>query len=215
MTRLVSALVLPALLLSASAAEAQFCIGSPTFRDAPLQATIGASFTDGARSVDGSFAGGGESIFAGAGLSVVNFTSIDVRAAGLSGFAGAEFAADSRNRVLVCPVISLGFLAGPDLGGIDVSQASLQVGGSVGVIASDSNDMLVVPFFGLALVYDRVTTDIGGIETSASDTGAAANLGVGFIFNRNVGITPVLTVPFAAGGSDAVFTLRFSFNFGG
>jgi hypothetical protein len=203
------------MLLVAGPASAQLCGGSPSFRDGPLQVGVGTSFTDGARSVSGTFAGGGESIFAGAGVSVVNFTDLDVRSAGVSGFVGAEFAADTRNRVLVCPVLNLGFLAGPDLGAVDVSQAALQMGGTVGVIAAESSDLMVVPFFGLALLYERVTTEIAGTEASASDTGAVADLGVGFIFDRRVGITPSISVPFAAGGSDAAFNVRFTFNFGG
>jgi hypothetical protein len=166
------------MLMLARPAGAQTCGGSPSFRDGPLQAGIGASFTDGARSVSGTFAGGGESVFAGAGVSVVNFTNLDVRSPGVSGFVGAEFAADTRDRVLVCPVLSLGFLAGPDLGAVNVSQAALQVGGTVGVIASDSSDLMVVPFFGLGFLYERVATDIGAVESSVSDTGAVADLGV-------------------------------------
>ena len=73
-----------ALLLVASPAYAQLCLGAPTFRTAPYQVGIAASFTDGARGVEGTFAGGGETVFAGAGVSVVNFTVIDVRAAGAS-----------------------------------------------------------------------------------------------------------------------------------
>jgi hypothetical protein len=41
-----------------------------------------------------------------------------------------------------------------------------------------------------------------------------ASLGVGFIVNRNVGITPSLAIPFSAGSDDPVFTIRITFNFG-
>jgi hypothetical protein len=109
----------------------------------------------------------------------------------------------------------LSFLAGPDLGPIDVSSAAVQGGASIGVIASESRDLMVVPFFGLAVLYQRVTTEIGDNESSASDTGGVADLGVGLIFGRTVGITPLVSIPFSAGVSDAVFTIRFSFNFGG
>jgi hypothetical protein len=34
------------------------------------------------------------------------------------------------------------------------------------------------------------------------------------IFNRTAGITPSVAIPFGIGGSDFVFTVRFSFNFG-
>lgn len=212
MTR-VGGLVLLALFV-ATPSFAQLCSGNPSFRDGPYQAGVGASFTDGIRTVGGTFAAGGESLFGGAGVSAVNYTGLDVRTAGVSAFVGSEFAADSRNRVLVCPVASLAFLAGPDTGPVDRSSATVQAGGNVGVIATQSGDTMVVPYFGLALLYQRVRTEIGGAESSASDTGAIADIGVGFIFNRMVGITPSLSIPFSAGASDAIFSIRFSFNFG-
>jgi hypothetical protein len=211
--KLVTCVLLLAL-LAAAPASAQQCIGNPSFQDGPYQAGLSAAFTEGARGVGGTFAGGGETLFAGAGLSVVNFTDLDVRSAAVSGFAGAEVATDTRNRVLLCPLVQLTFVAGPDIGAVDVSTASLQAGGSVGVIAYDSNGVMAVPFFGLALLYQHVTAEIGGTEDSVSDTGGVADLGLGLIFNRNVGITPIVSIPFSAGTSDVAFTIRFSFNFG-
>jgi hypothetical protein len=201
-------------LLAARPASAQICTGSPSFRDNPYQVALGASFTEGLRTAGGTFAGGGESVFAGAGVSVLNYTDLDERTAGLSAFAGAELALDTSSRVLLCPLASLAFAAGPDVGPVDVSSAALQAGGSVGVIASESGEMMIVPFFGLGLLYQRVSTEIGGADVSTSDTGAVADLGVGFILNRNVGITPAISIPFSTGSSDAIFTIRFSFNFG-
>jgi hypothetical protein len=127
---------------------------------------------------------------------------------------GAEVATDRQNRVLLCPVVQLGFVAGPDLGPVEVSSMTLQGGASIGVIAVENGDAMVVPFFGLAALYQRVKTEIGDVENSASDTGGVANLGVGFIVNRTVGITPSLAIPFSAGGDDPIFTIRLTFNFG-
>jgi hypothetical protein len=67
---------------------------------------------------------------------------------------------------------------------------SVQGGASIGVIAAQDGDLMVVPFFGLAAAYTRVTTEIGGIEDSASDTGGVADLGVGFILTRTVASRP-------------------------
>jgi hypothetical protein len=196
-------------------ASAQLCIGNPTFRDGSYQVGLGASFTNGLRTVDGTVAAGGESIFGGVGLSVLNFTDLDDRELGVTAFAGAELATDQNDRVLLCPVASLSFVPGPDVGPVDLSTAALQAGGSIGVLASQSGDMMVVPFFGLGLLYQRISTEVGGIDASVSDTGGVADLGVGLIFNRTVGITPLVSIPFATGTDDAVFTVRFTFNFGG
>jgi hypothetical protein len=211
--RLMACVLLLAFLV-ARPASAQTCLGAPSFRVAPYQAGVAASFTEGLRQVDGTFAGGGESVFAGAGVSVLNFTAIDERTAGVTAFAGAEFATDQRSRVLLCPIVRLGFLAGPDIGPIDLSSVTLQGGANIGVIAAQDGDLMVVPFFGLAIGYTRVTSEIGDTETSASDTGGVAELGVGLILTRTVGITPQVSIPFSSGGSDAVFTIRLTFNFG-
>lgn len=199
----------------AGAAEAQFCAGAPSFRDGPMQVGFGASFGDGVRGVGGTFAGGGESIFGGIGLSVINFTAIDELATTVSAFGGAELQADDAGRVFLCPVAAAGFGAGPDIGPIDVSTVSLRGGGSLGVIASDQSGLMVIPHFGLFAVYSRVTADFGEDDESIGDTSGLATVGVGFVFNRNVGIIPSLSIPFSgAADPDVLFTLQFAFNFG-
>jgi hypothetical protein len=107
------------------------------------------------------------------------------------------------------------FGAGPDIGAIDVSSVGLQGGGSVGVIATSTPSLMVVPTFGLAAVWQRVTVEVGGVERDSSDTSGAANVGVGFIFNERIGITPSIVIPFSVADSDVVFSLAFTFNFGG
>ena len=199
----------------AGSAEAQLCAGLPSFRDQPMQVGLAASFTDGARGVGGTFAFGGESLFAGAGVSVLNFSDLDSLATDVSAFVGADLQADTDGRVFLCPSGAVGFGVGPDLGAVDISTAALRGGGQVGVIASDQSGLLVIPTFGLFAIYSNVTAEFGGSEESSSDTSGLANLGVGFVFNRNVGITPSIAIPFsAAGGSDVIFTLQFTFNFG-
>jgi hypothetical protein len=204
------------ILAMANLAEAQICTGAPTFRDGPFQVGLIAAFTEGAQGVGGTFAAGGESLFAGAGVSVTGFDDLGSNATAVDAFAGAEFVADSQNRVFLCPVVQVGFHSGPDVGDIDVSGFDLRGGGSVGVIAAESNDidLQVVPFFGLAAAYQRVTVDFGDDEITTSDSGGIATLGLGLIFNRNVGITPQVSIPFAVGDSDVVFAIRLTFNFG-
>ena len=200
--------------LAASPAAAQLCVGNPSFGYGPYQGSIAASFSDGVRGVDAGFAAGGQTIFGGAGVTVLNFTDVDVRTAGIFAHAGAELAGNRENTILLCPLVRLDVLAGPDIGPLDTSTVGLQGGGSLGVIVHDVGDLQVVPFFGLAIVYARTTQEVFGTEATFSDTGGRADLGVGFVFNRNAAITPSVSIPFATGGSDATFTIRFSFNFG-
>ena len=201
--------------LAARPAAAQLCVGNPSFGDGPYQASIAASFSDGVRGIDAGFAAGGEAIFGGAGVTVLNFTDLDERTAGVFAHVGAEVAGNRENTILLCPIVRLDVLAGPDIGPVDTSSVGLQGGGALGVIVHDQGDLLVAPFFGLSAVYGRTTSEFAGVETTFSDTGGRADLGVGFIFNRNAAITPSVAIPFATGGADATFTIRFTFNFGG
>ena len=210
-------LVVPVLVLTfltARPAAAQWCVGNPSFGNGPYQASIAASFSDGVRGIDAGFAAGGQSIFGGAGVTVLNFTDVDVRTAGVFAHAGAELAGDRDNKILLCPLVRLDVLAGPDVGPVDTSTVGLQGGASLGVLVHDVGDLQVVPFFGLAVVYARSTQEFAGIEETFSDTGGRADVGIGFLFNRNAAITPSVSIPFAAGGADPTFTIRFAFNFG-
>jgi hypothetical protein len=211
----VSAAILSVLLISTTPAEAQLCTGSPSYANQPYQAALTAAFTEGAHGIGGEFGVGGEALFATAGVGVVNFRDLDALSTQITLSVGADLATSQRGTVFVCPLASIGFGVGPDVGRADVSTIALGAGGSIGVIASQTNMLMVVPTFGLAAIYDRVTLDFGGDDVTNSDTSGRANVGVGFIFNRNIGITPGIEIPFSAGNSDPVFVIRLSFAFGG
>jgi hypothetical protein len=207
-------LVVTVFALAPGRAEAQFCAGFPSFRDQPYQVGVTAAFTEGAQGVGGEFAAGGDALFAGGGIAVLNFDEVDATATSIFGFGGADLAVDQNQRIFVCPLARIGFGVGPDIGPADVSTFSLRAGGSVGVIASQTNTLLVIPHFGLAADYNRASIEFAGEDESVSDSAGIANVGVGFVLNRNVGITPNIAIPFSAGDSDVIFTIRLSFNFG-
>jgi hypothetical protein len=213
MNRILVAVVM--LLVGAASADAQICGGAPSFGEAPYQAGVAAAFHEDARGVGARFAAGGSAVFGGAGLSFLSFDAVESTQTDVSAFAGAELAVDASDRVFICPVGIVSFGVGPDIGATDVSSVGFEGGGSVGVVASSTQTLMVVPTFGLSAVWQRVTAEVGATEVSESDTFGAARLGVGFIFNRRVGITPGVSIPFSAGDADVVFSLGFTFNFGG
>lgn len=208
------AIVLCLVVLSARSAEAQLCVGAPSFRDNRFQVGVTAALSDGAQGVGGSFGGGGEDFFGVAGVSVLNFSDMDSSATSVSGTLGADLQADQGGRVFVCPVGQVAFGAGPDLGPVDISTFTLSGGGSVGVVASQTDALTVIPTFGLFAVHTRVTAEVGGSERTDSDPSGLASIGVGFLFNRNVAIVPAVLVPFSASNGDAVFSIHLAFNFG-
>jgi hypothetical protein len=202
------------LFVAAKPAAAQLCVGNPSFVYGAYQPSIAAGFSSDKRGVEAGVAAGGNTLFGGAGLLLLNFTQIDVKAAGVYGQFGAELAADRANKVMICPSVRLDALAGPDVGPVDGSSVALQGGASIGMIVSDQGDMQIVPFFGLALVHNRLSSSFAGSETTFTDNGGHADFGVGFVFNHTTGIIPSVSVPFSLGGSDATFMIRFAFNFG-
>lgn len=206
--------VLVLTVLAARPAAAQLCTGSPSFAYASYQASLGASFSNGVRGVDAGVAGGSQTIFGGGGVTVLNFTDIDVKTVGAFGFAGAELATDRDNKILLCPLVRLDVIPGPDIGPVNVSTTAFQGGGSVGLVASDTGDMLVVPFLGVALVYSHLKSEFAGDETTFNDTGGRIDVGVGLIFNRTAGITPSVSIPFGTGGADTTFSIKFAYHFG-
>jgi hypothetical protein len=211
-------LVLPCalvmMLVSTIEAEAQLCAGAPSFRDYPLQVGVSGAFRDGAHGVGGSFGAGGEALFVSGGVSVLNFDGADSSQTSVSGTIGADLQADDDGRVFLCPVGQVAFSAGPDFGPVDVSTITLSGGVNLGVIASQSDALTVIPTFGLFAVHSRVTAEAGGSENTATDASGLASVGVGLLFNRNVSVIPEVLVPFSAGNGDAVFSIKLAYNFG-
>jgi hypothetical protein len=210
----VRALLIATLLISAAPAEAQLCAGSPSFRAQPYLTGLTAGFTEGAHGIGGFFGTGGESLFAIGSIGVLNYRDLDALATQISGTVGAELDVSQNRRVFVCPVANIGFGAGPDVGGVDISTFSLGAGGEVGVIAYEVDNLMVVPTFGLLVDYSRINAEFAGNDESASDTSGRASVGVGFIFSEAIGLTPAISVPFSAAGSDPTFVIQLSFGFG-
>lgn len=172
-------------------------------------------FAEGARGIGGNFAAGGEWLFARGSVGFVTFPDLDAHSTDVSASVGADLATDRSRRVFVCPGASIGIGAGPDIMGVDVSTVSLTAGGEAGVIALQTDELMIVPTFSLGAAYDRVTGDFGfGYgEATESDTSVGASIGVGFIFSQAIGIRPKVSVPLSDRGADPTFTISLSVNF--
>lgn len=202
------------LILGTGTAEAQLCAGAPAFSMAPLQVGTGISFTEGMKQFGVGFAGGGESAFAGVNFSRANLSDVGVSARTLSGFVGGQAGG---GRVAVCPVGELGYTWGPDLVVLNLKTVTGVGGIRVGVLANDSDTVMVVPNFGVGIVWERTTVkDIFDVTESSNDYYGIANAGVGVIFSRAFAVVPGVSFPFATGfPTDTTFTIRFVVNFGG
>lgn len=201
--------------LLAADVSAQTCLGLPSFSEGPFQASGGAAFTDGAQSYGGGIALGSDNYFGGVGLTFTNVDDVDSTATTVSFNLGASYPLSQQERIEVCPVAAINVTTGPDVGEADISGVGLRGGGRLGLLAAQTGNIDIVPTFGLDVAYDRVTADVGGVDTSVSETYTIVRVGVGLIFNKRIGIVPTLGVPLGLEGSDPEFSILAAFTFGG
>jgi hypothetical protein len=204
------------ILICATNASAQTCLGLPSFSDGQFQISLGTAFSEGAQGFGGGGALGSDDLFVGASFAVTDVDGADSTATSFAANVGASYVVNERERIQACPVASVILTGGPDVAGVDVSGVGLRAGGRLGIVAYESGDMEVVPTFGVDIAYDRLNGDVGNVETTlARETYVIVRVGVGFILNKHVGIVPALNVPLGLEGSDPEFSFVFAYNFGG
>lgn len=203
------------LLLRAADGFAQTCLGLPSFADAPYQASFGVAFTEGAQGFAGGAALGSDDIFAGAALGFTNVDATDSTSTSFAANVGATFVLNERERIEACPVASVIVTGGPDIGDVDISAVGLRAGGRLGIIAAELGNTEVVPTFGLDIAYDRISGDLGDIETTiARETYVIVRVGLGFVVNKRIGVLPSLGVPLGFDNGDPEFSFAVAYNFG-
>lgn len=203
------------ILLCATEAAAQTCLGMPSFRDGQFQVSVGAAFSEGAQGFRGGGALGTDDLFVGVSFDVTDVDGADSTATSFAANVGASFVVNERERIQACPVASVILTGGPDVAGVDVSGVGLRAGGRLGIVAYESGDLELVPTFGLDIAYDRINGDVGPVETTlARETYVIARVGAGIILNKRVGIVPVLSIPLGLDGADPEFSFVVAYNFG-
>ena len=196
-----------------SRAEAQTCMGAPSFVDRPLQAGVAAAFVGDRRDVGGTFAIGRQSLFGGIGVSATHIRFIGT-APSVSGLVGAEFPS-SDHPVFTCPLFQVTFESGPDFEPFDSSSLGLRGGVSVGAVVAETRQAVkIIPTFGLAVLYDRVKVTLFSSENTTTGWSGVATFGVGFLFNENLSVIPALEVPFSTSSADTGFSFRWVYGFG-
>lgn len=209
--------VLAVLALTGLTAEAQVCAGAPSFASGPTQVNVMGEFTSDAQTFGGGVGFGAPRDSGPLGfvsVGVTNVSDLDATATTFSGTFVYELAADQARRVFVCPGVGIGYSSGPDVDDVDISIFQWTAGAQVGVLATESGSVGVVPTFGLRIARARVTAKFLGVDESVSETFGIANIGVGLIFNKNMALTPAVAIPFSLEGGDAIFVVSFSVNFG-
>lgn len=197
-------------------ASAQLCLGQGSFREAPLQVQGGIGFTEGAQAFGGGFGGGGRVFFGTGSLAYTNYDDLDAGSVSVGGTAGGEFRGGSQSRVYICPIGAVSFESGPDLfdGAVDTHSLTVGYGGSLGIVASETDTFAVIPTVGAGVRHVRATLSSGTLDETGTDTFGLVTLGVGLLFNRTIALTPTIGIPVGLDEGDPQFSIVLSVNFG-
>ena len=200
------------LILAVSQAEAQTCVGAPSFREKPMQGGLTASFIGERHEIGGTFAAGKPSLFGSVGVLATHISFLGT-APTLTLGVGTELPS-SDHPVFTCPLLQVAFTSGPDLEPFDTSSIGVRGGISVGAIVGETRGMQVIPTFALAVLYDRAKVSLADVESTNSVWSGVATFGAGFLFNRNLSVISAVEVPFSAGTADTGFSFRWVYGFG-
>jgi hypothetical protein len=199
-------------------AVAQTCQGLASFSKGQMQTTGNATFGNGMDTFGATFGYGQPGgAFGSAGIGTTSIDAFSASSFDLGVAGGYQMTAGRTKKMHVCPVANFGFGMGPkNVGGsgVDMSRTMGGMGVAVGTSLPGSPKMQIVPTGGLGLAYLKVKADNGTTSQSASDTYGLLNLGVGFIFNSQIAVRPLIGIPLGLNGGEASFGLTVGYNFG-
>jgi hypothetical protein len=199
-------------------AVAQTCQGLASFSSGQMQTTGNATFGNGMDTFGATLAYGQPAgAFGGIGLGTTSIDAFNASSVDLGIAGGYQMTTGKANKIHLCPVANFGFGMGPkNVGGsgVDMSRTMGGMGVAVGTSLPGSPRMQIVPTGGLGLAYLKVKADDGTTSSSASETYGLMNLGVGFIFNSQIAVRPLLSIPLGLNGGETSFGLTVGYNFG-
>ena len=216
MNRKSTFLIVTALVAGAAAtAQAQICAGTAPFSAGSIRVGAGAEFPDGAKMYGGELAWGHQSgAYLGGSLTRMTVDNTDLSALRFGANAGYELSTEAMPKLRFCPVASFGYSNGPDIAPTNVSVIDYAVGGAVGSMLSLSDAVSLVPSATLSWTGARAKAEQNGTSATASDSWAQARLAAGIVFNDQITVAPVVTIPFSDVGGDTRFGFTASYNFG-
>jgi len=116
----------------------------------------------------------------------------------------------------MCPIAGIGFGSADieDGGfGVEISSRQIQVGLSIGGVASTTPTFALVPAVAFFYANENVESK-GAVEFDESEDYGIISLAAGFIFNQRVTLRPNIAFPMGLDDADPTFGIAIAFNFG-
>jgi hypothetical protein len=207
--------VLVVAIVAPVAAGAQTCAGF-TAIDSTHRGLAGGglTFTPSTTGYGASVVAGANAVVGGVTIGGVHDDEFDVTGLFWSALIAGQVAVDTNKKASICPGVQVSRLSVNDLqgSGIDVTRLTVSGGVSVGVIATSTPTVDVVPT--LSLQFGRARATVTGVG-SISDTVGIVSAGVGLILKQRFTIQPSVSRPFGVDGPETSFAINATVRFGG
>jgi hypothetical protein len=201
------------LLVGASPAFAQRCVGAGSLNHAPVQFGAGVAFAGSTeRDLGAAVVAGHDAFFVHGNLSYAELPALNIGGTSFGGGIGGQMALDPH--VALCVITRLQYTPAIDVAALHSSEFDTVSLAQMGITVVETKGVAIVPTVGGGIEFARATLDAGRLgSVVVTDHFGIARFGVGVIVNDQFAITPALTVPFASGGQ-TTFSLGMTYNFG-
>jgi hypothetical protein len=199
-----------------AAAQAQTCLGFPSFDNGSIRLSAGASFAkDVTGYVAGLAAGAHQGAFFGGGYARVEDKEYSASSNQAYIDAGLQF---PLGRLQLCPVLGAVFSSGPNaINSPDEKNtamfgaAGLAVGLSLG-----SGPLAVVPNVSVKWEYAqyKATYDDAAANLKETEQSGVVDAGLGIVLWRRLSVQPTLQIPFSSANTDPVYGVLVAFSLG-
>jgi hypothetical protein len=215
-------LTLLGVVLTLGSVAAQLCSGNQSFAGRPVELWGFGTFTAGSHL--GSYGGGVRLIGGREAFGALELGASHTDAYGgvswLVGTAAAyQVSLNKKATVQLCPAASLGLIIGPkNIGGSgqDYSETDAEAGAAIGVLASHSTQIDIVPTASVVFEHsNQKFKDIGtGTTTSSAVSFEIIELGVGLVHRHQFTLKPFVSIPVGLPDAIAYFTLALTYSVG-
>lgn len=207
----------------ASAANAQVCVGTPSFSTGSARLGGNALIGQNAKAYGVQLAlGEHRGWFVSGNWS---YAKNDTSAGGSSnaggGAIGYDYALNAEKTVAICPMVGVQAQEGSVVGLTPMpnnpqNTLDVNVGGALGWVASQSESMEVIPSVAAAYVarsYKAKIVQQGLPTPSTTDNFGLISATVGFVFNKRCTISPMVQIPVSETNGKVAYGVAASYNF--